>query len=99
MELQALRYAAAVWVMTFDELMWTYARHLKVLGEEDQETSSLWPHGAAATRYRQPSRTSRWRRSATPGRGVTVRVRRSLVSTPRGRSRSLCDDLWDARRG
>ena len=59
MELQVLRYVAMVSVMTFDELVSTYARHLKVLGEEDQETSSLWPHGAAATRYRQPSRTSR----------------------------------------
>jgi hypothetical protein len=37
MELQALRYAAMVSVMTFDELVSTYARHLKVLGEEDHD--------------------------------------------------------------
>ena len=40
MELQALRYAAMVSVMTFDELVSTYARHLKVLGEEDQDPES-----------------------------------------------------------
>ncbi len=41
MELQVLRYAAVVSVMTFDKLVSIYARYLKVLGEEDQETSSL----------------------------------------------------------
>lgn len=37
MELQALRYAAMVSVMTFDELVTTFARHLKNLGEEDHD--------------------------------------------------------------
>ena len=40
MELQALRYAAMVSVMTFDELVSTYARHLRVLGEEDPDPDS-----------------------------------------------------------
>jgi hypothetical protein len=40
MELQALRYAAMVSVMTFDELVSTYARHLEVLGEEDHDPDS-----------------------------------------------------------
>lgn len=33
MDLQALRYAAMVSVMTFDELVSTYARHLKAIGD------------------------------------------------------------------
>jgi hypothetical protein len=37
MELQALRYAAMVSVMTFDELVATYARHLKIVGEEEHD--------------------------------------------------------------
>jgi hypothetical protein len=39
MELQALRYAAMVSVMTFDELVSAYARHLSDLGE-DQDLDS-----------------------------------------------------------
>ncbi len=35
MELQALRYAAMVSVMTFDELVATYARHRKQTGEPE----------------------------------------------------------------
>lgn len=38
MELQALRYAAMVSVMTFDELVHTYARHLMKVGEPDHDT-------------------------------------------------------------
>lgn len=37
MELQALRYAAMVSVMTFDELVTTYARHLKRTGAADSD--------------------------------------------------------------
>ena len=37
MELQALRYAAMVSVMTFDELVGTFARFLRRLGEEEND--------------------------------------------------------------
>lgn len=40
MELQALRYAAMVSVMTFDELTATYARHLRAMGEPDADNDS-----------------------------------------------------------
>ena len=40
MELQALRYAAMVSVMTFDELAATYARHLRAMGETDADNDS-----------------------------------------------------------
>lgn len=40
MELQALRYAAMVSVMTFAELVQTYARHLRATGSEDSDIES-----------------------------------------------------------
>jgi hypothetical protein len=40
MELQALRYAAMVSVMTFDELVTTFARHLEVMGEPDHDSEA-----------------------------------------------------------
>ncbi|NUU18459.1 hypothetical protein HP550_14475 [Cellulomonas humilata] len=41
MELQALRYAAMVSVMTFDDLVSTYARHKQRLGLESSDESSV----------------------------------------------------------
>lgn len=38
MELQALRYAAMVSVMTFDELVITYARHLNAVGDPEHDS-------------------------------------------------------------
>lgn len=40
MELQALRYAAMVSVLTFDELVSTYSRHLKQVGDEEHDNDS-----------------------------------------------------------
>ena len=37
MELQALRYAAMVSIMTFDELTATFARHLKAIGDPESD--------------------------------------------------------------
>lgn len=40
MELQALRYAAMVSVMTFDELTATYSRHLRAMGDDDADSDA-----------------------------------------------------------
>jgi Endonuclease NucS len=40
MELQALRYAAMVSIMTFDELTATYARHLKSIGDPESDNDA-----------------------------------------------------------
>lgn len=40
MELQALRYAAMVSIMTFDELTATFARHLKAIGDDEPDVEA-----------------------------------------------------------
>lgn len=44
MELQALRYAAMVSVMTFKQLVQTFAKHLKALGKDSAPASSARDH-------------------------------------------------------